>query len=1157
MNKMMMDANTSTSDIAYKVSEFASIYPITPSSPMAELADDWASNNKKNIFGNIVKVMEMQSEAGAAGTLHGSLLGGTLATTFTASQGLLLMVPNMFKIAGELLPTVLHVSARTIASHALNIFGDHSDVMATRQTGFAMICSANSQEAHDLALVAHLATLESRVPFLHFFDGFRSSHEITPVEIIDEEQIKTIYPYDKLEELRKRALNPDHPTQAGTAQNTDIFFQNREAANTYYNNCPAIVQKYMDKVAAITGRKYRLFDYYGAADAEEIVISMASSVETLQEVVDYLNANGRKVALVKVRLYRPFDINALNEVIPATCKKIAVLDRTKENGSAGEPLYLDVISALQGRNIAICGGRYGLGGKDFTPCMAKAVYDNLTNEKPLNNFSVGIEDDVTRLSLPVDYTFELEDKDIVSCKFFGLGSDGTVSANKNTIKIIGDHTDLNAQGYFVYDSKKSGSITISHLRFGKPKLHKPYLITAADIIACHNESFLTKYNILDGIKENGTLLLNTYATTVEELEKTLPATFKQILAKKHINLYVIDALHLCEEVGLKGRISTVMQSCFFKVLNLIEMDECIDYMKKSAYKSYAKKGEAVLNANYKAIEEAPSHLIKIEVPSSWAEATTGATVGASVTDDKYFNEIIKPIIALDGDKLPVSKMTPDGRVPTDTTRFEKRGIAAFIPTWIAEKCIQCNQCSFVCPHAALTPIVVKEEELKNAPEGFTTIDAAPKKVGYKYRLQVNTLDCTGCGSCAHICPVKALDMVESNGIIENEVPNYNYTLTLDVDTTLYPTNTVKGSQFLKPYFEFSGACAGCGETPYIKLATQLFGDRMLIANATGCSSIYGGSAPTCPYSKDKNGHGPAWANSLFEDNAEFGYGLKLAMMTRVENLLAYVQEHKDCYEETDYNMLVECLTTKDVNRQKEIKAHFEKVEKDTPCYNEVKKNLDLLVSKSVWIFGGDGWAYDIGYGGLDHVLASGQNINVLVLDTEVYSNTGGQSSKSTQLGAVAKFAAGGKRTTKKPLGEIAMQYGDVYVAQVSMGANKQQVLNAMIEAESYDGPSLIIAYSTCINHGINMTKGQDQQKKAVECGYFNLFRYDPRRVEQNLNPFVLDSKNTDTSKYKDFITSETRYASLVKKNPETANKLFDGAVESATRKIESLKNKAQ
>ena len=1155
MNKMMMDANTATADIAYKVSEFASIYPITPSSPMAENADDWASSNKKNIFGNIVKIMEMQSEAGAAGTLHGSLLGGTLSTTFTASQGLLLMIPNMFKIAGELLPTVLHVSARTIASHALNIYGDHSDVMATRQTGFAMLCSANSQEAHDLALVSHLATLESRVPFLHFFDGFRSSHEITPVEIIDEELIKKIYPYDKLEEVRKRALNPDHPTQTGTAQNTDIFFQNREAANTYYNNCPAIVQKYMDKVAKITGRKYHLFDYYGCPDATEIVISMASSVETLQEVVDYLVSKGKKVALIKVRLYRPFDIKALNKIIPSTCKKIAVLDRTKENGSAGEPLYLDVVSALQGRDITICGGRYGLGGKDFTPCMAKAVFDNLRKRKPLNNFTVGIEDDVTRLSLPVDYSFEIEDKDIVSCKFFGLGSDGTVSANKNTIKIIGDHTDLNAQGYFVYDSKKSGSITISHLRFGKPTIHKPYLITSANIVACHNESFLTKYDILDGIKENGILLLNTYATTVEDLDKILTAEFKQTLAKKHINLYVIDALHLCEKIGLKGRISTVMQSAFFRVLNLIPMPEAIEYMKKSAYKSYAKKGEAVLNANYNAIEQAPEHLIKIDIPESWATTTEGVVVVDKVTDE-YYNEIIKPIIKLNGDKLPVSKMTPDGRVPTDTTRFEKRGIAAFIPTWKSEKCIQCNQCSFVCPHAAITPVVVKEDALANAPETYNTLDAMAKK-GYKYRLQINTMDCTGCGSCANICPRNALEMVESNGIIENEVPNYEYTLTLDNDTTLYPINTVKGSQFLKPYFEFSGACAGCGETPYIKLATQLFGDRMLIANATGCSSIYGGSSPTCPYSKDKKGHGPAWGNSLFEDNAEFGYGLKLALMTRIDNLKTFVENHKDCYEENDYNMLIECLTTKDIERQKEIKAHFENLENDNPCYQEIKKNLDLLVTKSVWIFGGDGWAYDIGYGGLDHVLASGQNVNVLVLDTEVYSNTGGQSSKSTQLGAVAKFAAGGKRTTKKPLGEIAMQYGDVYVAQVSMGANKQQVLNAMIEAESYDGPSLIIAYATCINHGINMTKGQDQQKKAVECGYFNLFRYDPRRVEEGKNPFILDSKNIDTTKYREFITSETRYSSLIKKNPTTAEKLFTDAEESATRKIESLKNKAE
>ncbi len=1164
MKKLTIDGNTAASHVAYAFSEVAAIYPITPSSPMAEVADEWSATGRENMFGQKLRLAEMQSEAGAAGAVHGSLVAGALTTTYTASQGLLLMIPNMYKIAGELLPTVFHVSARALAAHSLNIFGDHADVMACRQTGFAMIASNSVQEVMDLALVSHLSTLKAKVPFLHFFDGFRTSHEVSKIDVIDYEDMKALVDMKDIEDFRARALNPEHPVQRGTAQNSDIYFQNRETANEYYLKTPAIVQEMMDKVNKLTGRNYHLFDYVGAPDAENVVVLMGSGADAVEETINKMNKEGHKVGLLKVRLYRPFAIDSFVDALPKTVKKLAVLDRTKEAGSLGEPLYLDVCSALLEKgmtDIKVVGGRYGLGSKEFNPSMIYSVYKNLELAEPKNHFTVGIYDDITNTSLNFEEKYDAAPQGTISCKFWGLGSDGTVGANKNSIKIIGDHTDKYVQGYFFYDSKKSGGITVSHLRFGDTPIQSAYLIDAADFVQCSNPSYITRYNMTGDIKENGTFLFNTSALTVEELEKVLPASVKRDIANKNINLYVIDAIKIAAELGLRGRTNTILQSAFFKVANIIPYDQAVEYMKKMAYKSFAKKGDAIVQMNYNAIESAEANLVKIEVPASWKDATDGAPM-AEVADNKYFKDIVHPILSLEGDKLPSSAFNADGTVPTGTTRFEKRGVAVLVPKWDETKCIQCNQCSFVCPHACIRPAVVKEGEQK--PISFITKPMIGNK-GYEYRMQVSPLDCMGCGVCADICPAKekALTMVPLGSIVETEKVNYEYSETLEeVNVSACPgckPSTVKGSQFNKPLFEFSGACAGCGETPYVKLVTQLFGDRMIVANATGCSSIYGGSAPTCPYTKNKEGKGPAWANSLFEDNAEFGYGMNLAMSTRRAKIEEDMRKAFDKVNEKTNAAFSAWLSDKDDAEKSKVAAQMVKdaiATETADGLDYIKANLDCLVKPSIWIFGGDGWAYDIGYGGLDHVLASGENVNVLVLDTEVYSNTGGQASKSTPTGSVAKFAAAGKRVKKKDLGMMAMSYGYVYVAQCSMGSNKQQLLNALIEAEKYDGPSLIICYAPCINHGINMTKSQDEEKKAVDCGYWQLYRYNPTSIDEGKNPFTLDSKEP-TGDYKSFLLGETRYASLMKARPELAEQLFEKTEKDSKLRLENYKNLAK
>jgi len=1164
MKKLTIDGNTAASHVAYAFSEVAAIYPITPSSPMAEVADEWSATGRLNMFGQPLRLAEMQSEAGAAGAVHGSLMAGALTTTYTASQGLLLMIPNMYKIAGELLPTVFHVSARALAAHALNIFGDHADVMACRQTGFAMLSSNSVQEVMDLALVAHLSTLKAKVPFLHFFDGFRTSHEVSKIDVIDYEEMKELVDMKDIEDFRARALNPEHPVQKGTAQNSDIYFQNRETANKYYLATPAIVQEMMDKVSKLTGRNYHLFDYVGAPDAENIVILMGSGADAVEETINKMNAEGAKVGMLKVRLYRPFSIEHFIDALPKTVKKIAVLDRTKEAGSLGEPLYLDVCSALKEKgmnDITVVGGRYGLGSKEFNPSMIYSVYKNLEKAQPKNHFTVGIIDDLTNTSLDFSEKYDAAPKGTISCKFWGLGSDGTVGANKNSIKIIGDHTDKYVQGYFFYDSKKSGGITVSHLRFGDTPIQSAYLIDAADFVQCSNPSYITRYNMTGDIKENGTFLFNTSAKSASELETVLPASVKNDIAKKNINLYVIDAIKIASELGLRGRTNTILQSAFFKVANIIPYDQAVEYMKKMAYKSFAKKGDAIVQMNYNAIDSAAANLVKIDVPASWATTTEGAPM-ADVADNKYFKEIVHPILALEGDKLPSSAFNPDGVVPTGTTKYEKRGVAVLVPKWDETKCIQCNQCAFVCPHACIRPAVVAEGAEK--PITFATKAMIGNK-GYEYRMQVSPLDCMGCGVCADICPAKekALTMVPLGSIVEQEKVNYEYSETLpEVDVSACPgckKSTVKGSQFSKPLFEFSGACAGCGETPYVKVITQLFGDRMVVANATGCSSIYGGSAPTCPYTKNKEGRGPAWANSLFEDNAEFGYGMNLALKARRAKIEEDMKATLDKVSEETKTAFEAWLNDKEDAEKSKVASELVKKAMETETaegLDYVKGNLDCLVKPSVWIFGGDGWAYDIGYGGLDHVLASGENVNVLVLDTEVYSNTGGQASKSTPTGSVAKFAAAGKRVKKKDLGMMAMSYGYVYVAQCSMGSNKQQLINALIEAEKYDGPSLIICYAPCINHGINMTKSQDEEKKAVDCGYWQLYRYNPTLVDEGKNPFSLDSKEP-TGDYKTFLLGETRYASLMKARPELAEKLFEKTEADSKYRLETYKNLAK
>ncbi len=1163
--KKTVDGNTAVSHIAYAFSDVAAIYPITPSSPMAEVADEWAAVGRTNLFGQKVKIAEMQSEAGAAGAVHGSLVAGALTTTFTASQGLLLMIPNMYKIAGEQLPAVFHVSARALAYHALSIFGDHSDVMACRQTGFAMLASNSVQEAQDMALVAHLATLKASVPFLHFFDGFRTSHEIQKIEDIAYEDIAKIVDWNAVKAFRDRALNPEHPHQKGTAQNPDIYFQGREAANKLYLATPAIVEETMKDVEKITGRSYKLFDYVGAQDAEYVIVAMGSGCDAIEETVDYLVAGGAKVGLIKVHLYRPFSASHLLNAIPASTKAIAVLDRTKESGSLGEPLYEDVCTALReaGKNdITVVGGRYGLGSKEFNPTMVKAVYDNLAGEKK-NHFTVGIVDDVTHTNLTLGEKLDVAPKGTVSCMFYGLGSDGTVGANKNSIKIIGDHTDKYAQAYFSYDSKKSGGITVSHLRFGDTPIKSTYLIDSADFIACHNPAYVTKYDMVSALKVGGVFLLNC-PWSAEELENELPASMKRALAEKKARFYTIDAIALAASVGMGNRINTTMQAAFFKLADIIPYEEADGYMKAYAKKSYGKKGDAVVKMNWDAIDVAISGLKEVKVPEAWLNATTGAEA-VKVEATEYFTNVVSPILAQEGDKLPVSAFSIDGSVPTGTTKYEKRGIAVKVPEWDITKCIQCGNCSLVCPHAAIRPYLATEEDLKDAPATFATKPAlGPQFKGYQYRMQVSVLDCTGCENCVNVCPAKEKALVMKPLATQTaEEANWEFAQTIPEFKGELNLKTVKGSQFKKPLFEFSGACAGCGETPYVKLITQLFGDRMIVANATGCSSIYGGSAPTCPYTVNEKGHGPAWANSLFEDNAEFGFGMNLAVTQRRAKLADTIKALAEkCPDWAEYQAAAnEWL--ENMEEAEGSKAAAQKVlacvegcancgcECDDLC-KQIIENKDLLVKKSVWIFGGDGWAYDIGYGGLDHVLACGEDVNVLVLDTEVYSNTGGQASKSSPTGAVAKFAAAGKRTKKKDLGLMAMSYGYVYVAQVAMGADMNQLLKAVNEAEAYHGPSIIIAYAPCINHGIKMNNAQAEIKKAVESGYWQLYRYNPDNEEC---PLTVDSKDP-TASYQDFIKGENRYASLIRQFPADAEKLFVKAEEDAAKRLAMYKKLA-
>ncbi len=1171
MTKMTIDGNTAASHVAYAFSEVAAIYPITPSSPMAESADEWATQGRLNMWGQKLRIAEMQSEGGAAGAVHGSLTAGALTTTYTASQGLLLMIPNMYKISGELLPMVMHVSARALAAHSLNIFGDHADVMACRQTGFAMLAGNSVQEVMDLALVAHLSTLRSRVPFINFFDGFRTSHEVSKIDAIEYGEMKALF--DKLgldkdvQEFKARALNPEHPVQRGTAQNGDTYFQNRETANSYYNATPAIVQQMMDEVSALTGRKYHLFDYVGAKDAENVLVIMGSGAETVEETINKLNAEGKKYGLIKVRLYRPFVADKFVACIPKTCKKIAVLDRTKEPGSLGEPLYLDVCTSLLEKGvegIQVVGGRYGLGSKEFNPSMVLSVYKNLEAKKPKNHFTVGIHEDVTNTSLDFSKKYDAAPEGSTSCKFYGLGSDGTVGANKNSIKIIGDHTDMYAQAYFFYDSKKSGGITVSHLRFGKSPIQSEYLIDAADFIACHNPSYIIRYDMVSDLKKGGAFLLNAPWTTVEELESNLPAKVKNELAKKKAKLYVIDAISIAKKLGLGGRTNTILQSAFFCINEqIMPYAEAVELMKKMAYKSFARKGDAIVQMNYNAIDSAKEHLVKIDIPASWATTTEGAEM-ISLADNEYFRNVVAPILALEGDKLPSSAFNADGTVPTGTTKFEKRGVAVAVPKWIMENCIQCNQCAFVCPHACIRPALVAAGSDK--PEGFATKPATGVP-GHEFRIQVSPLDCMGCGVCVDVCPGmkgnKALVMTPFAEMEEAEAKNWEYSVDLpEVDLSGVKMADVKKSQFTPSLFEFSGACAGCGETPYVKVITQLFGDRMIVANATGCSSIYGGSSPTCPYTTNKQGHGPAWANSLFEDNAEFGYGMNLAYKARRATLKEKVSKLAELWKDwaegkAACEAWIAGMDDAEASKAaaKELIARIEEC-KDCGCEcdaleKEIYADKDCLVKKSFWIIGGDGWAYDIGYGGLDHVLASGEDVNVLVLDTEVYSNTGGQASKSTPIGAVAKFASSGKRVKKKDLGMIAASYGYVYVAQCAMGADKAQLVKALKEAESYHGPSLIICYAPCINHGINMSKSQSEEKAAVDCGYWHLYRYNP----ESETPFSLDSKDP-TGDYQAFILGETRYASLKKTQPAVAEELFRKTEESSKQRLAGYKKMA-
>jgi pyruvate-ferredoxin/flavodoxin oxidoreductase len=1174
--KKTMDGNEAAAYVSYAFTEVATIYPITPSSPMAEHVDVWAANGKKNMFGQTVRLVEMQSEAGACGAMHGSLEAGALTTSYTASQGLMLMIPPMYRISGQLMPGVLHVAARTVGTHAFSIFGDHSDVMATRQTGFAMLSSGSVQETMDLAGVAHLSAIKGHVPFLHFFDGFRTSHELQKIDVIDYDDLAKLVDQKELTKFRKNALNPEHPVQRSTVQNPDVFFQAREANNPYYEALPMIVEEYMQEINKITGRDYHLFNYYGDEDATDVVIAMGSVSGVAMEVVDYLRKQGKKVGYLQVHLYRPFDVNFFLSKMPSTVKRVAVLDRTKECGALGEPLYLDVCAAFANKADApkIIGGRYGLSSKDVTPAQLLAVYENLAKYEPKNHFTVGIEDDVTFHSLTMPEEVNLCDPSTVSCKFWGLGSDGTVGANKNSIKIIGDNTDQYVQAYFEYDTKKSGGITKSHLRFGHSPIRGSYLVKQADFVACHNQSYIQKYDIVSEIKEGGVFLLNTLWKD-EELNEKLPAKVRRTIAKKHIKFYCIDAVDIAKEIGLGNRTNAILQAAFFKLANIIPIDDAVKYMKEAIVKSYGHKGEKVVNMNNQAVDAGVDALREVKVPAEWADAKDCCceekkvcTCGASEELATYIKEVQIPVNALKGDDLPVSafKDHPDGTVPLGTSKFEKRGVSVDVPVWDQTKCIQCNQCSLVCPHACVRPFLLTEEEAKNAPEGYKSLQATGKGMeDYKFAITISPLDCTGCGSCIKSCPVDALSFTSLESQ-DAEVKNWDYAVKLPHKENPMDKFTVKGSQFEQPLLEFSGACAGCGETTYAKLMTQLFGDRMYFANATGCTQAWGAACPSVPYTTNQDGRGPAWSNSLFENNAEFSLGMVLAVKQQRERLAMQIQHLKEEIGSSDaaltkaideYLEKKECMDCTMKVSDELVKA-LEASDVKSEYKDFVLQNKEHLSKKSMWMYGGDGWAYDIGYGGLDHVLASGEDVNILIVDTEVYSNTGGQSSKATPVGAVAQFAASGKKTAKKDLGMLAMAYGYVYVAQVALGANPAQLIKAMKEAEAYHGPSIIIAYAPCINHGIvkGMSTAMEESKKAVEAGYWFLYRYNPLLKEEGKNPFILDSKEPKND-YREFLMGEVRYASLLRTFPESGEKLLQQAEAGAKEKYQSYKEMAE
>jgi pyruvate-ferredoxin/flavodoxin oxidoreductase len=1159
------DGNYAAAHVAYMFSEVAAIYPITPSSTMAEYVDEWASFGRKNIFGDQVKVVEMQSEGGAAGAVHGSLQAGALTTTFTASQGLLLMIPNMYKISGELLPGVFHVSARSLAAQALSIFGDHSDVMSTRHTGFAMLATGSVQEIMDIAGIAHLASIKSRIPFLHFFDGFRTSHEIQKVEYFENEDLAKLLDYEALQKFRDGALNPEHPVTRGTAQNPDIYFQSREAANIFYDPIPDLVESYMQEITKLTGREYHPFTYYGPEDAENIIVAMGSITSTIKEVIDYKLAQGEKVGLISVHLYRPFSEKYFMKVLPKSVKRISVLDRTKEPGANGEPLYLDIRELFYGKEKApmVIGGRYGLSSKDTTPSHIISVYDNLAMAEPKNHFTVGIVDDVKFLSLPILPEISVVPKGTFEGKFYGLGSDGTVGANKNSIKIIGDSTDKYAQAYFAYDSKKSGGITVSHLRFGDKEIRSPYLVGTPDFVACHVPSYLDKYDMLRGIKKGGTFLLNSI-WDAEETKNHFPDEMKKVLAEKEIKCYIINATKIADEIGLGNRTNTILQSAFFKISNVIPYEKAVEQMKKAIVKSYGRKGEDVVNMNKAAVDRG-GDAEEIKIPAEWKNIEIKAKKDDRNIPD-FIKNVVEPINAQKGDDLPVSAFVgrEDGTFPAGTTAYEKRGIAVTVPEWIPENCIQCNQCAYVCPHAVIRPFLLTEEEVANAPKGTEVITGTGGTKEYKFRMQVSPLDCTGCGNCEDVCPAKTKALVMKpleTQLVENERWDYMHNKVGYKDTVLQKDKSVKNSQFAQPLFEFSGACAGCGETPYIKTITQLFGDRMMVANATGCSSIYGGSAPATPYCENKDGKGPAWANSLFEDNAEYGLGMHVGvekLRSRIAEKMNASMNDVSANTQTAFKEWIENMFKAEESRVASVKVVEACKKEKNPIAKDILALEQYLIKKSTWIFGGDGWAYDIGYGGLDHVLASGEDVNVLVLDTEVYSNTGGQASKSTPIGAVAKFAAAGMRTRKKDLGMMAMSYGYVYVAQVAMGASQNQYFKAIKEAEAYPGPSLIIAYAPCINHGLRLGMGKTQleSKLAVEAGYWHNYRFNPLLEAEGKNPFELDSKEPEWDKFQDFLKSEVRYTSLKKSFPAEADVLFKQAENDAKWRYNNYKKLA-